>query len=59
MLKFINHERTEAIWNNMVFRLAAPEDWQSIGDGPTRETVLAWLAEGNVPELYDGELSLS
>ena len=29
-----------------------PEDFTSIGDGPTREAVLSWLAKGNVPEDY-------
>lgn len=53
MLKFNNIEKTSANFNGASFTLTTPEDWDSIGDGPTRESVLAWLAiEGNVPELF-------
>lgn len=52
MLKYTNPEKTAAQFNGAFFSLAAPEDFSTIGDGPTRESVLAWLAEGNVPEDY-------
>lgn len=52
MLKFTNLEKTTAQFNGAFFSLTAPEDFSTIGDGPTREKVLAWLAEGNVPEEY-------
>lgn len=50
MLKYTNLEKTAAQFNGAFFSLATPENFTSIGDGPTREQVLAWLAEGNVPE---------
>lgn len=50
MLKYTNIEKTAAQFNGAFFSLTAPEDFTTIGDGPTREAVLAWLAEGNVPE---------
>lgn len=53
MLKFINAEKTAASFNGASFALDAPENWESIGDGPTREAVLAWLAEGNIPAPMD------
>lgn len=54
MIKFTNQERTSAIFNESTFiSLSAPEDWDSIGDGPTREAVKAWLAAGNVPQPVD------
>lgn len=49
MLKFTNTEKTLAAFFGASFSLAAPEDWASIGDTPTREAVLAWLAAGNKP----------
>jgi len=49
MIKFTNTTKTAAQFNGAAFSLAAPEDWQSIGDGPTREAVLAWLADSNTP----------
>lgn len=52
MLKLTNKERTAAAFNGAFFVLAAPEAWHTIGDGPTREAVLAWLADGNVAEQY-------
>lgn len=53
MLKFTNTNKTSATFNGASFSLAAPEDWDSIGDGPTRGAVQAWLAEGNTPEPAD------
>jgi hypothetical protein len=53
MLKFTNADKTAALFNNVSFSLATPENWQSIGDSPTREAVLAYLAEGNTPQLMD------
>ena len=53
MLKFTNQEKTAATFNGAPFSLDAPENWASIGDTPTREAVLAWLAEGNTPEPAD------
>lgn len=50
MLKFTNTEKTCATFNGVFLTLAAPEDWESIGDGPTREAVMTWLAVGNMPE---------
>lgn len=53
MLKFTNIEKTSVNFNDASFTLTSPEDWESIGDGPTRESILAWLSvEGNVPELF-------
>lgn len=52
MLTYTNLERTAAQFNGAFFSLAAPEDFTSIGDGPTREAVLTWLEEGSVPEDY-------
>jgi hypothetical protein len=52
MIKFTNKDKTAAEFNGTFFQLDGPENWASIGDGPTREAVLAWLAEGNVPEAY-------
>jgi hypothetical protein len=52
-LKYTNQERTAAVFNGASFSIAAPDDWDSIGDGPTREAVLAWLAAGNVPQPVD------
>lgn len=49
MLKFTNTQKTAAVFNGAYFGLESPEDWKSIGDGPTREAVLAWLAKGNAP----------
>lgn len=50
MLKFANEEKTAAVFNGVYFSLATPEDWNSIGDVPTREAVLAWIAAGNTPD---------
>lgn len=47
MLKFTNLDKTAATFNGAYFSLAAPEDWNSIGDGPTREAVKKWLNDGN------------
>ena len=55
MLKFINQQKTSARFFDAFFSLAAPEDWNSIGDGPTREKVKAWLTAGNTPEPADHE----
>lgn len=52
-LKFTNAEHTAASFNGESFGLAAPSDWNSIGNGPTREAVKAWLAKGNQPEPYE------
>lgn len=52
MLKYINREHTLILFNGGVTWLAAPDDWDSIGDGPTREAVKAWLAAGNTPEPF-------
>lgn len=52
-LKFTNAERTAATFNGVSFCLAAPDDWDSIGDGPTREAVKACLAAGNRPQPMD------
>lgn len=53
MLKFTNAERTSATFNGVSFRLESPGDWDSIGDGPTRDAVKQWLAKGNTPELAE------
>ena len=53
MLKYTNTEKTSATFNGASFGIDAPENWASIGDTPTREAVLAWLAEGNTPEPAD------
>jgi hypothetical protein len=52
-LKYTNKERTAATFNGASFALTAPDDWDSIGDGPTREAVLAWLAAGNEAQPID------
>lgn len=49
MLKFTNTQKTAAVFNGAFFSLESPEDWKSIGDGPTRDAVFAWLAKGNTP----------
>lgn len=48
-LKYTNANQTSATLNGASFTLASPGDWDSIGDGPTREAVKAWLAAGNTP----------
>lgn len=53
MLKYTNTQKTAASFNGAYFTLSAPEDWESIGDGPTRRAVLDWLAAGNTPEPAD------
>ena len=53
MLKYTNTDKTSATFNGASFSLDAPENWASIGDTPTREAVLAWLAEVNEPEPAD------
>lgn len=53
MLKFANAERTAVIFNGTTCHLSGPEAWDSIGDGPTREAVRAWLTAGNVPQVMD------
>lgn len=53
MLKYTNTTKTAAQFNGASFSLAAPEDFASIGDGPTRDAVLKWIATGNVPTLAD------
>lgn len=53
MLKFTNVDKTSATFNGASFSLTTPEDWDSIGDTPTREAVHAWLAAGNTPEPAD------
>jgi len=55
MLKFTNAQKTAATFFNASFCLAAPEDWDSIGDGPTKQKVKEWLAAGNTPEPADPE----
>jgi hypothetical protein len=52
-LKYTNTGRTSATFNGASFALSAPDDWDSIGDGPTREAVKAWLAAGNLPQPVD------
>jgi hypothetical protein len=52
-LKYTNTERTSATFNGASFSLSAPDDWDSIGDGPTREAVKAWLDAGNTAEPVD------
>lgn len=49
MLKYTNTTKTAAQFNGAFFSLAAPEDFTSIGDGPTRDAVLRWIAAGNTP----------
>lgn len=49
MLKFTNTQKTAASFNGASFSLAAPDDFASIGDGPTRDAVLDWLEDGNLP----------
>ena len=52
-IKYTNAEQTAILINGSVSTgLSAPGAWESIGDGPTREAVLAWIAAGNVPEPY-------
>lgn len=51
-LKFTNQDGTSATFNETAFSLAVPGDWNSVGDGPTRDAVQTWLAAGNVPEPY-------
>lgn len=52
-IKYTNAENTAILIDgNESTGLSAPNDWDSIGDGPTREAVLAWIAAGNVPEPY-------
>lgn len=53
MLKFINTAKTAASFKDGCFFLSSAEDWASIGDGPTRGAVLAWLAKGNTPAPAD------
>lgn len=53
MLKYTNQEMTAAEFNGAFFSLDRPSAWTGIGDTPTREAVLAWLAEGNTPEPAD------
>ena len=53
MLKFTNTTRTAAQFKDAFFSLDAADNWQSIGDGPTRTAVLAWLDAGNTPEPAD------
>lgn len=53
MLKFNNIDKTSATFDGVTLALASPEDWESIGDTPTREAVLHWLSEGNTPEPAD------
>lgn len=52
MLKYTNKEKTSAQFNGASFSLTAPDDFASIGDGPTRGAVLKWLLEDNTPEPY-------
>lgn len=52
MIKYTNPQKTAASFNGAFFSLAAPEDFESIGDGHTRRAVLEWLAAGNTPEQY-------
>lgn len=52
MLQYTNTEHTRAEFNGVSLSLAAPEDWDSVGDGPTRRAVQAWLAAGNTPAAY-------
>ena len=52
-IKYTNAENTSIqIDGNISTGLSAPNDWASIGDGPTREAVLEWIAAGGVPEPY-------
>ena len=53
MLKYTNTQKTAASFNGAYFTLSAPEDFESIGDGPTRRAVIDWLAAGNTPEPAD------
>lgn len=58
MLKFTNTQKTQAKFFNTHVSLDSPENWDSIEDGPTREKVKAWLAEGNAPEAADPDTVL-
>ena len=51
MLKYTNTQKTAAQFNGAFFSLAAPEDFNSIGDSPTRDAALAFLAAGNAAEV--------
>lgn len=51
MLKYTDSKKLNAVFNGISISLAAPEDWNSIGDTPTRDAVLSWIAAGNTPEL--------
>lgn len=53
MLKFLNPQRTSALFNATTVFLDSPENWESIADTPTREAVLAWLAADNTPQPAD------
>lgn len=53
MLKFTNIEKTTAIFDGKYLSLSSDSDWASIGDGPTRDAVQAWIAAGNMPEPAD------
>lgn len=52
-IKFLGQDHTAVSIGGSSFALAAPDDWDSIVDGPTREAVKKFLAEGGVPEEAD------
>ena len=53
IIKYLNTEQTLINIDGVVdVGLATPNDLGSIGDGPTREAALEWIAAGNIPEPF-------
>lgn len=44
-----NASHTDVVFNGTCFSIDSPDNWDSIGDGPTKAAIKAWLAEGNTP----------
>lgn len=57
VLKYTNAQHTSLEFNGCHFSIDSPDNWDSIGDGPTREMVRAYLNDGGIVVPYSRDVS--